>query len=329
MAKTRGQKVIEREKARAEKEKKKQIEKANRMLIPVPKPTQASMNLMSFDPIGTFRFADGRWVKCYQLAGIRGGNTNEIAEIMEKLHSEVRITKKFESGMQDSFLSLTLDGEIYDEVRTKFNEDEAALQGQLNLVPMRVDEVMKHISGGVCDFSYASMVRGKKNWKEETFPEITESSSSFKTNGLYGEACFVMQFPNTIVFDLLPRLKELGCQIYLSIDLKGINCMDRIDYNRALEQKYSSRLDESVSEDYLNISMQLMYLCDSDDARDIIEKTIIALLTKEGFVVSSSVGAQKSAAESMWSYGLTSKKYMRNVTKKAVSELLGKEELWQ
>lgn len=329
MAKTRGQKVIEREKARAEKERKKQIEKANRMLIPVQKPTQISMNLMSFDPIGTFRFADGRWVKCYQVTGTCKEIEEGFVDVIEKLHSEIRITKKLAHEVKETYLTLTLQGEIYDEVRTKFIEDEATLKGHLNLVPCNVDEMMKLISEGTCDFSYASMVRGKKNWKTETFPEITESSSAFKTKGLYGEACFIMQFPNTITLEVLSKLKELGCDISLSLDLKGIDSMGRIDYNRALEQKYSRRLDETIAEEYINLSIQLMFLCDSNDAREIIEKTIFALLANEGFVVGSSIGAQKLATESMLSYGLMPRKYMRNVAKKTVSNILGKEELWQ
>ena len=43
----------------AEKEKKRQIKKANRMLISTPKKTVASMGFLSFDPAGAFCF-EGR-----------------------------------------------------------------------------------------------------------------------------------------------------------------------------------------------------------------------------------------------------------------------------
>ena len=94
MAKTKGQKAIERENARMMRERKKQIEQANRMLIPVPKVTQQSLGLVSFDPTGAFRFADGRWMKCYKVERISMSEEISFAELVTKLHSEIRLTKK-------------------------------------------------------------------------------------------------------------------------------------------------------------------------------------------------------------------------------------------
>lgn len=326
MAKSKGQRAIERENARAIREKKKQIEQANKMLIPVPKATSQSMNLISFDPTGTFRFADGRWVRNYRLVD---GDMKQMLDLIDKLHSEVLMIKELGKKEHEVILTFSLQGEIYDEVRTRFMEDEATLRGLVNLIPLTVDESMSKVAGQPGMFHYASMVRGKKNWKEECYPKIEEESSFFKMNGIYGECLFVMQFPENCSKDLYENLTQLGCPIYLTITMKGIDEMDRIDYNRALEQRYSRRLSSEESDVYLNLSMQLMFLCDSDDARKIIEKTVIQRFSKEGFVLSPSIGAQAQTAESIITNGLTSRKNMRNVNKSIAEEIFGREELWR
>lgn len=325
MAKTKGQKAVERENARLVREKKKQIEQANRMLIPVPKATANSLRIVSFDPTGVFRFADGRWVKCYRIVGTE--DISSLGEVIGALHSEVKLTKKLGLSNTQSFLTLTVEDQIYDEVRTNFSEDEATLRGHINLIPLSVDEVMNIISEGRCNFNYASMVRGKKDWKEECFPVIEAENSYFKMGESYGESCFVMQFPEHVNADIIMQLAGFGCEIYLSINLRGIDELDMVDYNRALEKRYNRRLTEESSS-FMNQSMQLVFLCDSDDARAIIEKTILTLFSKAGYVISPAIGYQKAAVESALSLGIVNRKYMRNISTEAVNEFLGKEELW-
>ena len=55
---TQGEKAILREQRRLEKEKKRRIELANKMLIPVGEKTGQSLGLISFDPSGVFRLGN-------------------------------------------------------------------------------------------------------------------------------------------------------------------------------------------------------------------------------------------------------------------------------
>jgi len=55
-----GERAIAKEMRREEKERKKRIREANKMLIPVSKKTEESLNLVSFDPSGAFFFYDER-----------------------------------------------------------------------------------------------------------------------------------------------------------------------------------------------------------------------------------------------------------------------------
>lgn len=51
----RGERAIAREERRLEKERKRRIELANKMLIPTGGKTRESLDLISFDPSGVFR----------------------------------------------------------------------------------------------------------------------------------------------------------------------------------------------------------------------------------------------------------------------------------
>lgn len=53
---TKGERAIVREERRLEKERKRRIELANKMLIPTGGKTRESLALISFDPSGVFRF---------------------------------------------------------------------------------------------------------------------------------------------------------------------------------------------------------------------------------------------------------------------------------
>ena len=69
MATNAGMKAIAKEEKRLEKERKRQVELANKMLIPVSKKTLETLGLISFDPKGVFRLKDNRWMSVYLVSG--------------------------------------------------------------------------------------------------------------------------------------------------------------------------------------------------------------------------------------------------------------------
>ena len=66
MGKNAAEKAILHEEKRLAKEKKRQIEQANKMLIPVSKKTNQSLGIISFDPEGTFRLTNNRWLRVFE-----------------------------------------------------------------------------------------------------------------------------------------------------------------------------------------------------------------------------------------------------------------------
>lgn len=321
MARSKGERAIKREEKHALKEKRKSIEEANKMLIPVPKATQQSLSLISFDPSGTFRFTENRWIKVFGVDDeIENMNKESLSNLVKKLKSRMRITMQIsgeiiKSDKMSSFVTLSLSGETYDEVRSKFSEDEKALSGQISLLPLTVDEVFDLITkqSKEDDFSYASFVRGKKDWKKQ-LPEMKEESDYLKLLSSYGESCFCLSYPKILDSDVTEKLKELGCPVIVSVDVVGISQEDNNDFNRSLEKKYNQRFGKQVESHYMNASYQLLFLSDSLDAKDIIEKTIFSIYSKEGFLLSPSVGMQGKAALSILSFGLLEHSNMRNVS---------------
>lgn len=304
-----GSRAISREEKHLKKEKEKRIREANRMLISVPKSTAGSMHLIGFDPAGTFQLEGGSWKRVYRVFC---HENVAIGTIAKDVKAAVRFTQVFRAGRgAETFMTLTQEGETYDEVRTLFFDDESKIAKFVQFSILSVDEVMKAVAG--CDnrFSYASMVRGRKDWKKECMAEITEQPGSFRKREDFGECLFVMQYPKALKADVMGRLKEIGCDMYISTELAGIAMKDRIDFGRTLEQRFNKH--GLNTDEFINASMVIMFTCDSDDARAIIEKTILSILSAEGFVAAPCVGAQKKAAEAAISFGLLNLTYIRNI----------------
>ena len=81
MARSAGVKAIAKEEKRMEKERKRRIEIANKMLIPVSKKTMETLGLISFDPNGVFRLAENRWMNVFVVEG----EPKALASIAAKL----------------------------------------------------------------------------------------------------------------------------------------------------------------------------------------------------------------------------------------------------
>jgi hypothetical protein len=324
MAKSAGERAVLKEERRLEKERKRRIEQANKMLIPVSKKTNLSLGLISFDPEGVFQISQNRWMKVFEA----DGDACNLAAISKKLLGRIRITMHLgaDSGRDTCHLTLMEIGEIYEEVRQKLKSDEENMRDVLSLKAMSVDEVMNQISGNNFKdirFSYASYVRGNKDWKKECFVDVKANNDSFVVGGCYGESFVGLSYPSIIKAGLINKIRKLGCQIYLGVDLNSLTLEEQNNFNRAIEKRYNRRIPLGGEEDYLNVSLALVILCDSDDARKIVEQTIISLYAIYGVMLAPSFQAQDKVMESLLSLGLVEAKIMRNAKAEVVKQLLG------
>lgn len=320
MSRGAGSRAISREEKRLQKEKERRIREANRMLIPVPKNTTSSMKLLSFDPAGTFRFEGNRWVRIYRVTRDKMEGRG-LGELAKNLTANVRFTKEMFAGGEDKiYVSFTESAETYDEVRAYFSKDEETIAQYMDIALCSIDEAMMLIAkDDTKRFSYASMVRGRKDWKKECMKVIEEDDSSFKIGEAIGENLFVMQYPIHLEENVVERLRQMECHMMIAFDLDSISMSDQIDFGRALELKYNRH---GMSEmDFMNGSLAIMFFCDSEDARAILEKTILSILSAEGFILSPSIGAQKKLAESMMSFNLIPYCCMRNVMESVINKM--------
>ena len=324
MARSAGVKVIAKEEKRMEKERRRRIELANKMLIPVSKKTMETLGLISFDPNGVFRLTENRWMSVFVIEG----EPKALASIAAKLSGRIRIVWHFreDGGRETCHLVLMETGEIYEEVRQLMSKDEELLKEAVRMTPLSVDEVMNQIGekfGQSIRFSYASYVRGNKDWKKECFLEITEEADRFLVGRLYGEAFHALSYPSIIKDGVIHRLGNLGCQAYISLDMNSLTTEEELDFNRAIEKRYNRRLSADAGNEYLNVSLSIVILCDSDDARKIIEKTVISIANGYELMLTPSFHEQRKVAESVISFGLIDKKIMRNVAVDVTDGLMG------
>lgn len=353
MAGRKEKNVLSQTEKREAKERQKRIEKANATLIPVPKATKESMGLIAFDADGIFRLTENRFVKMFILEEekqemnqkkFEGMGDEKMREfkleekeekkkrrlldvLNEPVNSKIRFTKKFsDEPVKDNFgrgfITLTAGAETLDEARNIFEKDEAALKRHIDITPLSVDDVLAEIlSEDADDTSYASLIRAKKDWYKE-MPQPVEETENFRLKDMYGQSMFALQYPEIVYENPMDRLRELGCPMIVAVDFERITPEDQIDFIRSMEKRYNRRIPDEKDFDFLNTSLQLMYLCDSDDARQIIEKTILSLYGKEGFILVPAVGMQKDAALSLMSLGLMSENNMRNVPEDVVRKIL-------
>lgn len=320
---TKGERAIVKEERRQAKERKRRIELANKMLIPTGGKTLETLGLITFDPEGVFHFNGDRWMKVYEINGAGKG----LVRAAKDLSGEIRITFSIsESGRETCHLSLMEDGEIYEDVRRKMSEDEKILSGECNLRALSLDETMNLIATNFYQdvrFSYASYVRGKKDWKKECFFEAKESLSGFSVGRLFGESFSAIAFPEEMEPGLLSDLKGLGCAMYVAITMNALSEEEKFDFKRDLEKKYNRRLPINEEENYINLSLSITILCDSDDARQIVEETLVSLFLKHGVLITPGFNNQKRICESNLSLGLINETLIRNVTLGMAKALMG------
>ncbi len=322
---TKGERAIVKEERRQAKERKRRIELANKMLIPTGGKTLETLGLIAFDPEGVFHFNGDRWMKVYEINGAGKG----LVRAAKVLSGEIHITFSLsESGRETCHLSLMEDGEIYEDVRRKMSEDEKILSGECNLRALSLDETMNLIATNFYQdvrFSYASYVRGKKDWKKECFFEAKESLSGFSVGRLFGESFTAIAFPEEMDPGLLSDLKGLGCAMYVAITMNALSEEEKFDFKRDLEKKYNRRLPVNEEEDYINLSLSITILCDSDDARQIVEETLVSLFLKYGVLITPAFNNQKRICEGNLSLGLINETLIRNVTLGMAKALMGGE----
>lgn len=321
MGRSKGEKAILREEKRKLREHKKQIAEANKMLIPVSEKTNKSLGLMSFDPQGTFRLNCNRWVKMYEVIDCVTKDGNLFAKTLEEIKGRIRLTYTYKEGKEKIYVTLIGEGEIYEDVRKDIVMDQEALSKIFTLKPLTVDETMKVVMGEGCKpFSYASMVRSKRDWSEECLPTIREEASCFKANDMYGECLFFKQYPSILSINQFQSLRDIGSIFSIATDLKTVE--DKSSFDRALEQRYNRRISKDVDDTYINMSMSIMFSCDSDDARAIVEKTLVSMFSSEGFALAPCIGLQASAAVSVMTLGMTDYTVMRNVKLSEVGKII-------
>lgn len=276
-----------------------------KMLIPVPEVTRKSLGFLSIDPAGTFQFEGNRWIRIYSTK-----DDVSMKDLIGQIKNKIKITKEYGKGIL--YITLTVYGANFEEVIHKFSIDEALIREKIRMQLLSVDDVLQIVTGDE-KISYVSIVRGKRDLLSK-LPKITEKSNYFLLNGAYGECSFILQFPFFRLGEFSKKLEEIGCQITTCIEAENLNAGDSTDFNKALETRYNRRTgQESARSEFINISFEMMLICDSLDAMDIVDETIFSIFTKEEYILVPAYGMQKNQALAMISLGIIDHSNMRNM----------------
>lgn len=322
-----GKRAILREEKRQEKERKKRIELANKMLIPVSKKTTEALGILAFDPSGTFRLNDQRYLKLYRF----DGDVKALPEVLKKVGGRVRacISYQGDGGRATCHIALMVTGELYEAAREEMLRDEALLHTAGPLTPLTVDETMTHIAGGFCrdvKFNYASYVRGNKDWRKECLTKIEEGNDDFKISDLYGKAYINLIYPSILSGGLLDELSSLSCPMSIVLDFNPLTEGEQGDFLLGMEKSYNRRLKSIKEDGFFNLSIAVVFFCDSEDAMEIVGNTIEAIGLAKGLTLAPAYDMQAKVVESTLTQGIIDFKVMRNVNESTVIALLGGEE---
>lgn len=151
------------------------------------------------------------------------------------------------------------------------------------------------------------------------FPEFSALCMYFEQTEETAEFLEDDYFDTDDILEKMDYLEKINNLKNGSLDFRGISLKQ--SFTQALEQRYNRRISVGKQDDFANMSVSIFFRCDSDDARAIIEKTIITMLTNVGIALAPAFGAQRVAAESVISLGITDYSVMRNVGMEVVSKL--------
>ena len=90
-----------------------------------------------------------------------------------------------------------------------------------------------------------------------------------------------------------------------------------------MEKQFNRKLLGSSDEVLFNQSLSISFLCDSKDAREIVEGTLASYFLKKGLLLVPGFGNQRQIAESNLSYGLIRHDFYRNVSKDIADKTIG------
>jgi hypothetical protein len=273
---------------------------------------EADQELLSFDRDGTFRISGSRWIKVYRLSA--NVDRPDLSGIQSRMRFTVELPKK------QAYLTLTAEAQSYSEAKKQVAKEEELLRQSFLLQPLSADDILKHYGGS---FTYAAMIRGKKDWRENCLPKIREELDSFTTGEAeYGEAVFALQYPDQLMEPkILETLGDLGCPAYISLETANLPETDQEDFRRVLEERYNRRAAGN-GESLVNLSLQLAFLGDSSEARTIIGQTLLRTAVQEGFVLAPAYGNQRQVLRSIRSLGWIDQPAMRNVSEKLRTKIL-------
>lgn len=284
----------------------------NKSLVAVPKKTVSAMGLLSVEPKGTFRMADGRFVKVLVVEDVL-----PLQKTLVSLPCRMRITSRFLDGERDDFVSLISYETTYPAAKKQFDEALSVLSDAgVSYQALTVDDTMTaimRIYGKDGDFHFTEAVRKRK----DTFRSLAMREPSDVTDIslsigdiLCGSAYFLM-VAEPGFRSPVKKMIDANLSFMTVLDIAPISAKSLVTYKKVMEAHFDRQVSSVDDGNFVNASYYLVTLTESEEARKTMEEVLFSLFPSAGEVISTCVGIQKKVMESAFTLGLYDSTYMR------------------
>ncbi|MBQ6132691.1 MAG: hypothetical protein IJI65_00900 [Lachnospiraceae bacterium] len=284
--------------------------KLNKELATVPKSATASMGLLAVDSKGLFKMSDNRWVKALALS-----DASTVKEAVGKLPCRLRLTSMYSEGDQRSYLSLIGYSDSITEIRKTFDEACEVLRSAGTVYnALSVDSTMNAIAKnyGVKDsFNLASAVRKKKSFKDMVSKAPDSEEDSAFTLGEIFSSVYFTKICDKGFSSPIPALVNAGLSFITALDIAPMKGKTLMDYKKLLEAHYDRQVPSLNDGQMVNVSLYIMPLAESDEAKEAIESILYRLFPENGITIAPLFGLQREGEESIMTLGLIDSTYMR------------------
>lgn len=312
---------VTKEERQKEKQKAALEAKLNKELIIVPKATTASMKILAVDSKGLFKMLDNRWARMMSLPDVAN-----LPAAVGKMPCRMRLTSLYSEEQRQDFLTLVSYSESITDTRKMFDEAcEVLRSAGVIYTAMDADKVMNTIAGnyGIKEpFSLTSAVRKKKSFKDlvTTAPD-SEEEDTFLMGETFGSAYFAMILDKGFSSPF-SAMAGAGLSFATALDIAPMKGRALMDYKKLLEAHYDRQVSSVNDGKMVNVSLYILSLSESEEARETIESIMYRLFPENGITISPLFGLQRQAEESIMTLGLIDSTYMRMLSVEEAKTLI-------
>ena len=332
---TKEEKIAKKLEKQALKEYRKDVERLNKLLVPVSKKTSESLGILSFDSkVATIRKINNRWIKTFKIDGLNEDNRNDfIDDLMGILTIRSRITSIFsqsETGRQirTDYLTFFDVGAEYIDVKKSFDEEVARINSNQNNIKVIeissncfMNQIRRNYLLDGLEVDFSALVKRNSNWRNDAYNKLSFVDDYFELSDKKGVCMQIIQYPGIIDNNVSDKLLDMNLPIMFVTDIQPLDNDDSEDFRKVLERRYNTRISTS-DKAYVNVGFTIVIITDSVEQKDEVIEDVQDLFSDNGMVITPVYGNTTDIVESSFTLGLKDYHSMRSLEASQVKQLI-------